>query len=287
MTISCHRLSGDFTRELVVTTNDPEHITEKLVCKGRILEPFKTSDRGVNFGMVSGKGGAQEKTLEITRGDGGPLKPKLLPVAMKNLRAELEEVEPGERYKLKATLTPPFETTRVASNLEIETGVSEAPIVKIPVYMRVAPKVMAQPRALRLPAELKEDWQRTIRVIWDDNESHEITGVESDAPDMNVELAEQDGEQVVNVRIAAAPELETRQRVVKIHTNDSESPLVTVSVIPSRRPLPDQGLRARVGGAGAGGETSQTGQRSDDESESGQGTKVQPFKRPLPKAVAD
>ena len=109
------------------------------MCKGQILEPLKMMPNHVNFGNVSNEASTLQETISLTRGDGGPLNPKLAPVNTEGVEASIKEIEPGERYELVVKLTPPLKSPRLAATLRLETGAAEAPTVTIPVYATIAP----------------------------------------------------------------------------------------------------------------------------------------------------
>ena len=108
------------------------------MCKGQILEPLKMTPNHVNFGNVSHEASSLQKTISLTRGDGGPLNPKLAPVNTPGIEASLKEIERGERYELTVKLTPPLKPPRLAATLQLETGAAKAPTVTIPVYATIA-----------------------------------------------------------------------------------------------------------------------------------------------------
>ena len=239
MTISCHKLKGKFTRNLIIMTNDPDHSKETLICIGQILEPVVLTPKHIVFGKVSRKAGPQKTTLEMRRGDGGPIKPRIGEVKLANLDLKLNEIEPGEYYKIEATLNPPFERTGVMPNVRLETGVPDSPYVDVRVRYRIAPHVSAQPPNLRLPGKLEEEWIRTIRLVWDDDASHTILGATASDPALKLEVEDQDGEQVVVVRMAAAAEVSRTRRWITISTDDAASPVVKVPIVVGRTPLRD------------------------------------------------
>jgi len=107
------------------------------VCKGQILEALKMMPNNVNFGNVSPEASSLQRTISLTRGDGGPLNPKLAPVNTQGVEASIKEIEPGERYELDVKLAPPFKQPRLGATLQLETGIAEAPTVTIPVYARI------------------------------------------------------------------------------------------------------------------------------------------------------
>lgn len=240
MTISCNKLKGEFTRKLIVMTNDPNHSKETLLCKGRILDPMVLKPRQIVFGKISNKEGPQQVTLELTRGDGGPIKPKLGKVNRENLDLQLHEIEPGERYKLEVTMRPPFDKPTALPKLTLETGVPEAPQVDLRIRYRITPHVVAQPRNLRLPGKLEEEWVRTIRLFWDDDASHTILGATANDPAVKLEVKDNKGGQIVVVRMAAVAEVSPRSRLIRISTDDAVSPIVNVPILVGRTPRGDE-----------------------------------------------
>jgi len=136
VTLSCHKLNGKFTRNIIVTTNDPEHPQETLVCKGQILEPARVEPPYVNFGRVFDNAG-DKRTVTLARGDGGLLKPRIVPDRTQGLAAAINEIEAGERYEIVVTLTPPLKPGRIRTNVQVETGVPQAPNFNIPVFATI------------------------------------------------------------------------------------------------------------------------------------------------------
>ncbi len=117
---------GDFTRYSPLHTNDPQNPKINFTLKGRVLVAFNVEPHVVNLGVVQPDSGPITKTVTITRGDGGRLQPKLNPPKDPRVKAELQEVEPGERYTLEVTVTPPLPHD-YRSSLVLDTGLSQAP----------------------------------------------------------------------------------------------------------------------------------------------------------------
>ena len=142
MSIGCGKLSGSFTRNITVTTNDPEHSSETLVCKGRLLEPARVSPHLISFGRIPGTAVLTKRAL-VTAMDGGPLTPELAPFEKQGVAAKLREIEAGQRYEIEVTLTPPLDPGRLRVNLTLRTGVAAAPSVNVLVVATVAPPTPA------------------------------------------------------------------------------------------------------------------------------------------------
>jgi len=98
----------------------------------------------------------QEQTLTLTRGDGGPLAPKLEPVETPGIEAKLTEAERGERYELAVTLAKGAELERSRAVLTLQTGVAESPTVTIPVYVMLSGRRPAGFTPGRVPESRKK-----------------------------------------------------------------------------------------------------------------------------------
>ena len=168
------------------------------------------------------------------RGDGGPLKPKLAATDLQGLDVELREIEAGEHYELELTVTPPFESNRIHTVLNLETGVPEAPTVSIPMQASVPPRVVPRPREVRVPAKLESDWQETITLLWEDAASHKILNATVNDPKLNVAVEEKDGRQQVTVQVPEGYSLDAPMHFIIIETDDAEAPEVKVPITKAR-----------------------------------------------------
>jgi len=234
--------SGPFTRKISVLTNDAEHQRESLECAGTVRVPFKMEPRAVfnsvSFGEIQGSADAQRKTVTITRGDGGPLAPELLPSDHPNVQVALREIEPGECYELDVVMSPPWPKNRtVRANLTLKTGVPEAPEDTIRVYARIAPRLRAIPAHLRLPREIKSELERKVRLMWSGGNPGQILEATTSDARMSVRIEEENGQQVVVLQVPADYTPPARgSAFVTVKTDDPEAPTLSIQVYAARRP---------------------------------------------------
>lgn len=186
------------------------------------------SERRINFGKVPSSGPAQHKTIVLTRGDGGPPKPKLKPIESPNVKAKIREVKAGERYELDVTLEPPFETERIRTVLTLETGVAQAPTATIQVYATIVPRVTVNPKHITMPGKPRPDWKQSISVVWNEGPPHKILSAKVDDPKLKVRMEERNNRQRVVLELAGDDWPETGLRTVTIETDDAEAPTVRV-----------------------------------------------------------
>ncbi|MGD8453592.1 MAG: hypothetical protein PVJ57_17395 [Phycisphaerae bacterium] len=246
VSISTRSRSGAFSKDIRVQTNDPQNRSVALSCKGKALVPFTTNLRIVNFNAFNREGGPQTKTLQIKRGDGGPLALELMPIAERQMSAQLREVEPGERYELDVTLTPPLPSSSFRGTVSLKTGVTESPIETISVLGRTPPRLRANPPRLSVPAVLPDALEVPVQLMWAGSNPGKVLKVVCSDTALTGRYEERDGKPYVVVSIPAdySP---TGVVAVTVMTDDTEAPNLRIPVV--RQPV--RGIRPAAG-AGAG-----------------------------------
>jgi len=114
-----------------VETNDADHVKETLTCRGRFLEGVHAEPADAYFGRINASAATMSRTITLTRGDAGSIAPKLIPLEVPGLYAQLCEIEPGELYELEVSLSPPWKGGRIQQKLQLETGVEETPVMDV------------------------------------------------------------------------------------------------------------------------------------------------------------
>lgn len=249
--ISCHKLTGKFSRNIYVETNDPNHPKETLVCNGRIMEPVTLKPKRISFRQVSRTAPEQKQTVVITPGDAGPLKLKLIPVQSKYFEVELREIETGQHYELEVTLKPPLPAKAVRTTLKLETGLAQSPQITILASATPRPHVVAEPRRFRVPADRKVDWSQAVHLEWDDDAPHRILGATASRPGLKVTVVEKDGQQEVVLEVPEGYEPQPGANAVTITTDDTTAPTVRVSILFSRNVRSPQAGRRRPAARGS------------------------------------
>lgn len=238
--MSCHKLTGTFTRPITVTTNDPDNPTVRLFCKGQILEPYIASAKRLTFNKISRNGPPITKKVFIERGDAGPLRLTLSPITKKGVSAELRELVPGEKYEIEVTAAPPFDSDRIFTMLNLHTGLPQAPSGTIGVTVSVKARVAVNPRRFIIPRSPKPGWEQSVRLVWDDGAPHKILGATVNDPGLSVTVRETEQGQEVVLSASEAYEPRTGKRAVIINTDDPELKAIQVSIAPDRRIRPQR-----------------------------------------------
>lgn len=189
----------------------------------------------VNFGQIESSAESQRKTVKITRGDGGPLAPELLPSEHENVKASLREIEPGEQYEVDIDISPPWPNRALSANLKLKTGVKESPEERIRVYARMAPRLSAVERRFQVPRDVKSDLELKTRLKWSASKPGKILEVTPSDPALSASITEENDEQYVVLHVPAgytAPE-KTRPSVL-VTTDDPLAPSLRIPVFIAR-----------------------------------------------------
>ncbi len=227
--IDSRKYSGRFVKRINVTTNDPQNPRTQLMCVGVVKVPLKLMPRTVSFPRINRDSPAVSKTIQITRGDGGPIKPEIVPPADKHVQATLREVEPGEEYELEVKLVPPWPARSLRSSLTIKTGVKEAPIDTVRIYASVAPRLAAIPSRFMIPAKLKKDRDLRVRLKWSGGKPGKILSAKPSDPKLSAQLVEEHGQPVVVLHVPKDYAASPRGRgFVTIKTDDKTIPVLRV-----------------------------------------------------------
>lgn len=216
----------------------------KLVLDGEatILAAMKVEPQTLNFGKIDRDAKELTQTFTILQGDGGPLKPRIVTTGREGVTAELRELEPGKRYDVDVTLTPPWPNGVLRGNLTIETGVEQSPRETINYFASVVPRLTTQPNRFTIPANLKRDMDLKVRLQWA-GEAGKVVDASSSAPNTTVELTEEDGGSAIVLHVPKdfAPPRRSGYAVT-IKTDDPEVGVhrIPIYVLGAARPASPQ-----------------------------------------------
>jgi hypothetical protein len=233
------RMTGPSLRKVQVQTNDRAAVTTFLECTAHVSVADRLSMPNVNFGQLKRNSEAQTRTITITRGDGGPLKPKLLPgTANKAVAADLKEVREGEEYELTVTVSPPWPNDMIHGSLTLETGIEQAPQEMIPVVAQVTPRLATNPPRFTIPQTVESDLDLSAQLTWSDEKSGKVTAVTVTDPKLTAELVDRDDQQAVVLHVPAGYAPSTgAPGFVRLTTDDADVPMMQIPVYAMRSPV--------------------------------------------------
>ncbi len=221
MTLKTSSRAGDFSRNIRVSTNDPQNPVVQLTCKAKTLVAFTTEPTTANFGKIARDAAAMTKTVKLTRGDGGPLSPTVVPPKEKNFSAQLREIEPGQVYELDVTVSPPWPNERLSGSITVQTGLEEVPTETVRIFGQLEPRLKAEPSRFVVASTVSTDTELKVRLVWS-GEPAKVLRVTSNDATLNAEVREEEGQQYIVLHVPAGYERSPKTTTnVMVYTDDA------------------------------------------------------------------
>lgn len=236
---------GPLNRKVPVQTNDRTTPQLMLDCNANVLAAVKVEPINVAFGAIDRTAGPQSRTLTLTRGDGGPIAPRVVSTGNARVTAEITEITPGEQYALVVTAGPPWPNGPLSAAIQLDTGVPEGPRETISVFGSVPPRLTALPNQFAFTGALETDTEASVRLRWTGGPPGHIVEASTNIKDATVTFTPggASADPVVTLKVPAgcAPDLRTGY-FVTVKTDDAEAPLLQVPVLFRRVGAPQPGV---------------------------------------------
>jgi hypothetical protein len=117
--------------------------------------------------------------------------------------------------------------------------VSEAPEEKIRVYARIAPRLRASPPRFTIPQNLQTERDLRVGLEWSGGNPGKILDVKTSDTQTSVRLEENNGRQIVVLRVPADYKPPTRGAAfVTVMTGDAEAPSLRIPIWVARASQP-------------------------------------------------
>ncbi len=187
--------------------------------------------RWVSFGRFERDSPPLHQTITLSRGDGGPISPELLPTSLHGLEAKISEVKPGETYELKVSMLPPWPNGKFSEALTIKTGLEQSKSITVHVNGLAKPRLTSSPRRLSLPLGGKQESRRQVYLRWDKDKPAKILSVTCSIPELKVETNEGEKGQTITITVPAEFKRPRGSHKLTIRTDDKEVPTYTVRII--------------------------------------------------------
>lgn len=237
---------GQISTLVQVRSNDPLRPILTYRVKGNVkrlidFQPTTVQLRGLKRDEVlSG-------TVRITNQGADPIQLSIKSINSDYFDVEIKEIEAGQVYELAIATKPPIPYGTTRAGIEINTGSSRQPIIRVPVNATVRARVSVSPPIIFVPKQTKAPSTRPIRVrYFGTADDFEVLSVESSNPDMlSVELKPLGTnklrfqqaraiapkvERVIIVKVPAGSELTDSALQVVIRTNDPEFETLVIPV---------------------------------------------------------
>lgn len=221
---------GELLRRVTVATNDRANLNVQLECLAKVLSAVQCEPDLVAFGQIDRDAPKQTQTIAVSRGDGGPLTPKVVSTSGNaQAVAELKELEPGEKYELTLTIEPPWPNNAIRGNVTLDTGVEQARFQEIAFYASIPPRLQAEPARLMVRPDPEHESRSTSTLRWAGGPPGKITQVTTSDPQVKAGVVEQDDAQVVVIDVPAGYRPTQRSgNIVTVLTDDPAAPSISI-----------------------------------------------------------
>lgn len=231
--------SGPFSRDITVKSNDRATPTVSLQGEVNVLTALRKQPEVVNFGQLKRDTPGQKQTVVITRGDAGPLRLRISNVSNPQIKAELHEVEAGQKYELNIAIDPPWPNGMLQGAVVLESGIEQAPFETVQVFASIAPRLQAVPPRLVLQVAPATDLALTVRLNWD-GEPAKLLEVTTSDPAARAEIVEDNNRQNIVFHVPAGYNPQKKVGNVSIRTDDPTVPTLQIPVTVINQPATTQ-----------------------------------------------
>jgi|GEM_PF-5900882 len=197
-----------------------------------IKTAIEVSPNMVNFGTIERTAEAQKKTFKITKADGGPITPELLPIKDENVKTTLREIKAGEEYELDVEVVPPWPNKTVQGYVQLKTGVAESPNDRLRYYARISPRLSAAPNRISVPKDLASDLHTRVRLNWSGNKPGKVLDATPSNPKISAKYLEEGGQQYIEVIVPKDYKVPRGNTFVKVTTDDPVVPDLRIQIVP-------------------------------------------------------
>lgn len=182
---------GAANQTVTLQTNDPERLSITLRVQGTVKPVYELGPRdGLIFGRLF-ENSQEQRVVEITNSYKEPLFLKLdASVDPAPFKVELKEIEPGQKYELRARTEPPIPVGRHQSHIRLITSIGLLPSIESTIYGFVQPPVTVRPAKLYWPRSYPTEMKRILRVSHAPDRNVKVTAARANHPSIDVKVEE-------------------------------------------------------------------------------------------------
>lgn len=237
--------NGPVVKTVVVTTNDPKKQNVELRLTGEIIARFKYEPQQMfHFGRIE-KDTASTKTTKVT----SQLEPltkltgaKVVPP--EGFKAEIKELPDGKSWEINVSTVPPLKEGANQAMVELSTDSKEEPVVRLPVYAQIPPRIEILPTSLQLPQSIVRQQIRTVTFRNNSKDAIQVISVKPSDPAIkaDVKKSQQGDFYTIMLTFPEGMQVPAQGGSVTILTDDKISAQYTVPIqlLPGRPIGPPQ-----------------------------------------------
>lgn len=245
------------SQRITIKTNDPKQPAAVLQIKGEVWNVFDGKPYlRLYMGQLLTETGASG-SIDLVNNMEEPVFPKLrtLPDGAR-FEVKLEEIEPGQKYRLSAKTRPPLKLGSNSIQVVLETGVERLPTISIPVSALAMERVSAMPTRLPVYQAQSKPATRMVRVNFIPDQPIKITEVKSNHPAIKATVQQQPANSTsksifkyytVRVAMPAWKDIPDEGASIEIYTDDPD-PKFQKLVVPIEKRNPRSNVKVRPAG---------------------------------------
>lgn len=209
---------GEFDKEIRLETNDPDCPALALKLRGQVIPSIDIDPRHIFFRRILREETASEVCNISFNADARNI--ERVESEVEFLRAELEEIEPGRRYRVTVSTVPPLDPSRRKADVRV-IGESGKLLFNIPVWLQIVDAVQIAPAELLVYGDEAPRATRHLILRRGSVEDFEVLGVDLPAAGMEAETFRL-GNYGYRIRIGGVPAEEAVEGKVIVIRTDAE-----------------------------------------------------------------
>lgn len=237
--VATDELSGKLTKTVTIHTNiAPPHAVVSLQVKGEVWEAVAATPRSAVFGKITSPGEVVRKLSVVNNTEDTA---ELTDLSSNNptFRAEVRVLEPGRRFEVTVTATPPFVTGNNEGVITMSTGVSDMPKLQIYASAYVPPTIDVTPKRLAIPVApaVAKPFRRRLYVRNHDvRQTLKLSGVVTSNPQVTAQVTETVPGRAYQIILSFPAGYRVPQGGDRLtfKTNAVSMPQITVPIVASR-----------------------------------------------------
>ncbi len=160
------QFSGNVTKTITVTSNDPVQPQAVLEIKAAIWTPVQISNPVIIFPALTDPAQVLTRSVTISNQVDGQLQISDLHSDKPDFKPELKEVVPGREFELSVTTVPPLADGTHTARISMKSSNPKMPDLSVQAVATVLPPVQVAPTEIILPsAKLASPEKRYVVVL--------------------------------------------------------------------------------------------------------------------------
>lgn len=234
--LSTARLHGTVKKTVTINTNAPgDAAVVRLRIRGQVWQALSVSPRNANFGRLSQEMIADQqpkRVLTIVNNMETPAKLTNVRSSEPGFSATVKAIEPGKKFELTVTANPSLRPKANSGTIEIDTGLSEKPTLKIPTSAYITAAVDVMPPQLTLVKDRSRPMVRSFYVRNNTKEPVTLSDLTASNPKIKTTLQEtHPGKSFrIMVELPAGYVLPEGGDRITVKTSNPKVPLITIPI---------------------------------------------------------